>query len=169
MELILPEKRYYLSYADAINEYKNNCIDTYDFLDIEKYDIFQRINNFRLGINLPENYVLATYLWLVDNGEFIGEVSIRHSLTPDLLCFGGNIGYGVRFSEWGKGYGTIMLADALVYAKEVIGLEKALITCNDENIGSARVIEKNGGILQDKIKNVVTGKEILTRRYWIVL
>ena len=165
----MPSEKYYKSYVDAINEYKDNNIGSYAFLDVEKYNIFEQINNFRLGINLPENYVPATYLWLTDSEEFIGEISVRHSLTPDLLRFGGNIGYGVRFSKWNNGYGTMMLANALVYAKEIIGLDKVLLTCNDKNLRSARVIEKNKGILQDKVTNVFEGNEILTRRYWIAL
>lgn len=167
MELILPNKKYYQSYVDAINEYKEHNIDTYDFLDVNKPDIFKRIDNFRTGNDLPDNYVKATYLWLVDGDEFVGEVSIRHELTDSLLRFGGNIGYGIRHSQWNKGVGTIMLSMALDYAKKVIGLGKVLITCNDNNYASARIIEKNGGILQDKIINTIDGIDRTTRRYWI--
>lgn len=167
MELILPNKKYYQSYVDAINEYKEYNIDTYDFLDVNKPDIFKRIDNFRTGNDLPDNYVKATYLWLVDGDEFVGEVSIRHELTDSLLRFGGNIGYGIRHSQWNKGVGTIMLSMALDYAKKVIGLGKVLITCNDNNYASARIIEKNGGILQDKIINTIDGIDRTTRRYWI--
>lgn len=169
MDLIVPNKRYYESYVNAINEYREYSIDTYGFLDVTKYDIFKRINDFRTGNNLPDGYVRATYLWLIENNEFIGEISIRHDLTDSLMRFGGNIGYGVRYSQWNKGFGTKMLALALIYAKEVIGLDKVLITCNDNNYGSARVIEKNGGVLQDKIKNTVDGIDRLSRRYWIYL
>ena len=169
MKLIIPSEEYYSSYVDAINEYQTNNVTSHDFLDVEKYNIFEQITNFRDGTNLPAHYVRATYLWLIDDDEFVGKVSIRHSLTPDLLRYGGNIGYGIRYSKWNMGYGTIMLAKALLYAKETIGLDKALTTCNDDNIGSARVIEKNGGVLQDKIVNCIDGKEFLTRRYWISL
>lgn len=169
MELVTPSEKYYQSYIDAIEEYEQNNIDTYDFFDISKYDIFEKMEDYRTGRNLPEGYVKATYFWLVDNDEFIGEISIRHSLTDSLLRFGGNIGYGIRYSYWNKGIGTIMLSKALVYAKDVLGLNKVLITCNDNNFGSARVIEKNGGILQDKIINTIDGVDRLSRRYWIEL
>lgn len=169
MELIIPIKKYYQSYLDAINEHKQNNVHTYDFLDPSRYDIFQHIEKFRLGDNLPDKYVKATYLWLIDNDEFIGEVSIRHSLTEALLRFGGNIGYAIRYSKWNNGLGTMMLSKALIYAKETIGLNKVLITCDNNNIASAHVIEKNGGILQDKIINVIDGIERTTRRYWIDL
>lgn len=167
MKLILPSEKYYQSYIGAINEYQSNHVDTYEFLDVKSYNIFKRIEDFRNGNNLPDGYVKATYLWLIDDNEFIGEVSIRHSLTDSLLRFGGNIGYGIRFSKWNQGFGTMMLSMSLKYAKEVIGLDKVLITCNDNNYGSAHVIEKNGGILQDKIVNMIDGAEQLTRRYWI--
>ncbi len=169
MELVTPSEKYYQSYIDAIEEYEQNNIDTYDFFDISKYDIFEKMEDYRTGRNLPEGYVKATYFWLVDKDEFIGEISIRHSLTDSLLRFGGNIGYGIRYSYWNKGIGTIMLSKALVYAKDVLGLNKVLITCNDNNFGSARVIEKNGGILQDKIINTIDGVDRLSRRYWIEL
>lgn len=169
MELVIPSKKYYQSYVSAIDEYRRHNVTTYDFLDVNNCDIFQLIEDYRNGNNLPEGYVKGTYLWLTEGDEFLGEVSIRHSLTDSLLRFGGNIGYGVRFSRWNEGLGTVMLSKALIYAKDVIGLDRVLITCNDNNYGSAHVIEKNGGQLQDKIINTIDGKERLTRRYWIEL
>ncbi|MCE5235258.1 MAG: GNAT family N-acetyltransferase [Clostridiaceae bacterium] len=167
MELILPDRAYYESYLDAIGEYALNHVAACPFLDAAAYDIFERINDYRFGVNLPLGYVSATYLWLVDDGNFIGEISIRHSLTDALLRYGGNIGYGVRFSEWNRGAGTKMLSLALAYAKKELGLKKVLITCDDDNIGSARVIEKNGGVLENRVKNTIDGAEVMMRRYWI--
>lgn len=167
MKLVIPSKKYYSSYVEAIKEYNDHDVSTYQFLDVSNYNIFEKIENFRTGNNLPLGYVKATYLWLVDGDEFIGEISIRHSLTDSLLRFGGNIGYGIRYPKWNNGTGTSMLSMALKYAKEVIGLNKVLITCNDNNYGSARIIEKNGGLLQDKIVNAIEGAERITRRYWI--
>lgn len=169
MELVKPSEKFYQSYIEAIEEYQQNNIDTYDFFDVTKYDIFEKMENMHTGKNLPEGYVKATYFWLVDGDEFVGEISVRHSLTDSLLRFGGNIGYGIRYSYWNKGVGTIMLSKALEYAKDGLGLNKVLITCNDDNYGSARVIEKNGGVLQDKIINTIDGVTRLSRRYWIEL
>jgi len=167
VRLALPSREYLPSYLRAIKEYEKQKVDTYDFVDPRRCDIIKRADDFRNGRNLPEGWVSATSLWLVIGHEYIGEVSIRHALTDLLLRFGGHIGYAVRYSLWGKGYGTKMLAMALEYAKEVIGLQSVLITCNDDNGGSIRVIERNGGILQDKITNRVDGEERTTRRYWI--
>lgn len=145
---------------DAIAEYRAHGLDTTSFLGVGNNDFFARVTELREGRNLPKGYVAATYLWLVEGDEFLGEISIRHALTDALLRFGGNIGYAVRYSRWNTGVGTKMLTMTLEYAKNTLGLTKALVTCNDENIGSARVIEKNGGILQDKIENVINGKSI---------
>lgn len=169
MNLIIPSEKFYQSYADAIAEYKINHIKTYEFIDTSRSELFLQFEDFRLGRNLPKNYVKGTFLWLVDNNEFIGEISIRHNLTDALSRFGGNIGYGVRYSKLNMGYGTIMLSKTLRYAKEFIGLSKVLITCNDDNFGSIRIIEKNGGVLQNKIINIIDGVERMTRRYWIFI
>ncbi|MDI9540519.1 MAG: GNAT family N-acetyltransferase [Bacillota bacterium] len=81
---------------------------------------------------------------------------------------GGHIGYGIRYSEWNRGYGTKMLALALEKAKGM-HISPVLITCNDDNIASARVIEKNGFVLKDKILVSIDGKDYLTRRYWKII
>lgn len=168
MKIVYPNKKYIDSYKRAYKEFVENGIKTYTFDDPDKTNIVKKYYNNRHGINLKPSYVPATTFWLIDNDEFIGEISIRHKLTDSLLKYGGHIGYAIRYSSWNKGYGTKMLSLALKKAKQM-GLDKVLITCDDDNVGSARVMEKNGGVLQDKIKNIVNGKEIITRRYWINL
>ena len=61
-----------------------------------------------------------------------------------------------------------MLGMALERA-EKLGLKKVLITCNDDNFASIKVVEKNGAVLENKVTNKIKGKEVLTRRYWIEL
>lgn len=167
MELVYPSAEYLKSYREAIAEYHACGESHYAFRDPDSYDIFAYFEKFRSGEGLKPGYVRETYLWLVDGGEFVGEVSIRHSLTEKLLRYAGNIGYGVRYSRWGEGMGTKMLAMALNYARDELGMERALITCDDGNVGSARVIEKNGGVLWDRLENNVGGRPVITRRYWI--
>lgn len=170
MELTIPSELYYPSYVEATKEYHDHHVNTYIFLATTSCkDLLEQVENFRTGENLPDGYVKDTYLWLVDHKTFLGEVSIRHTLTDSLSRFGGNIGYGIRYSEWNKGKGTIMLSKALIYAKEIIGLDKVLLTCNDDNYSSQRIIEKNGGQLQDTITNTINGLPRQTRRYWIHL
>lgn len=120
-----------------------------------------------MNVTCPPNRVGEDKFWLVDEEKryFIGEIAIRHQLNDALAQRGGHIGYGVRYSEWNRGYGTKMLALALEKAKE-IHISPVLITCNDDNLASARVMEKNGFVLGDIIIVSADGEDHLTRRYW---
>ena len=129
--------------------------------DFDKY--LEKLANEEKGIGLKEGYVPATTLWLVNNEKFIGRVSIRHKLNDALMEYGGHIGYAIRPSERNKGYGTKILELALPLAKK-LGISKALITCDDDNPGSIKIIEKNGGVLEN---TSVSPEGKLKRRYWI--
>ena len=111
----------------------------------------------------PEGCVKATALFLLAGPKVVGTVQIRHTLNEELLEQGGHIGYGVRPSERRKGYGTKMLSLALAYCR-VLGIEKALVTCDKKNTGSAKVIVKNGGILENEPADFYGN---LVQRYWI--
>lgn len=167
MKLIRPDEAYFDSYRTAIEEYCVNEVTTYAFLDMPVQELLKYVDDIETGNNLPDGWVTSTYLWLVDGDEFLGEVNIRHDVNESLLLCGGHIGYGVRCSRWNQGIGSEMLRLALEYAREKLLLKEVLITCNDDNFGSARVIENNGGVLRDKIENIKNGKKVLTRRYWI--
>lgn len=170
LRLIQSCAEYLPSYIEACDEYAAHAVHTYAFTDPRITDTLAKFDRYREERDLPAGRVGSHFYWLVDDEtqRFIGEISIRHRLTPALERYGGHIGYGVRFSEWGKGYGTRMLRLALDEAT-VLGLDRVLITCDDDNIASARVMEKNGFTLADKIPNTIGGKAIITRRYWKTL
>jgi len=91
-------------------------------------------------------------------------VRVRQQLTEHLLQIGGHIGYDIRPSKWGKGYGNKILALGLQKAKEM-GIEKVRITCDVDNVASRKIIEKNGGVLDSEIPNPETG--VNKARFWI--
>lgn len=97
----------------------------------------------------PEGFVPSTTLWWADGDAFLGRISIRHYLNDDLSEIGGHIGYDIRPTARRQGHATAMLAAALPRAA-ALGIEKALITCDADNIGSRKVIERNGGVLEDQ-------------------
>lgn len=116
--------------------------------------------------HLPEGWVPASTYWLVtDSQKVVGAVNIRHSLTEGLLHAGGHIGYGIRPSERRKGYATKLLALSLSKARE-LGIQRALVVCDESNLGSEKVIRNNGGI-QDTSFIDENGNVIL--RFWIDL
>ena len=168
MRLVYPSKKYLKSYQEAYQEYQEHKVDTYILDNPDEVDVIKKHYNYRKGIDLIPGRVVQTTYWLVEGDKFIGQIGIRHSLNDSLLKYGGHIGYGIRYSCWGKGYGTKMLALALKKAKQM-GLNKVLITCNDDNFGSRKVIERNNGKLENIIENTIDGKKVQTRRYWIEL
>ncbi|GAA0116635.1 GNAT family N-acetyltransferase [Clostridium senegalense] len=156
IKLIEANEKYLKSYIEAYDEYEDNHVTTYAFNDARSYDIFVKYDNYKNERNLKPNRVGASYFWLVDDEKdlFIGEISIRHNLTDALLQYGGHIGYGIRYSEWNKGYGTFMLKLALEKAKEM-DISRILITCDDDNYASAKIMENNDMVLQDKVENLI--------------
>ena len=171
MELVYPQEKYLASYREAYAE--EMASDDPEKMLVEPDRAIEKAKKERRGEGLPEGYVPATTLWLVDGKRFIGRVNIRHRLVPHLLQFGGHIGYMIRPSERGKGYGRLQLAMALDYCRSqlngILDRDEVLVTCDDDNIRSAKVIEANGGVLENKVENFEDGRHILTRRYWIKL
>lgn len=116
----------------------------------------------RLGINLPEGRVPATFFIAEVDGKLVGRSSIRHELNTFLRNYGGHIGYGVRPEFRRQGYATEILRQSLTYIRG-IGVGDVLITCLDENVGSSAVIERCGG----QLENIVDFEGKPLRRYWI--
>jgi predicted acetyltransferase len=104
--------------------------------------------------------------WLIDQGKLLGVLNIRHRLSSFLERYGGHIGYQTNPKVWGQGYGKYLLAQGLHHAREQHGLAQALVTCNDDNIGSVKIIEANGGReFRITPHPFVAGK--LLRLYWV--
>jgi len=122
-----------------------------------------------LSIPVEPGRVHADYWWIAErqpggDTAILGAITLRHELNDFLTEAGGHIGYGVRPSARRRGVASWALGEVLRRAK-TRRLDRVLITCDDTNVGSARTIERNGGILED-IRNTPLGR---TRRYWISL
>jgi len=105
--------------------------------------------------------VPVTTLWYADGATYLGTVIVRHQLTPELTRCGGHIGYQIAPRHRRQGHATAMLAAALAYCRDTLGLTRVLITCDETNTASRRVIEGNSGILE----NTLDGE----CRYWVDL
>lgn len=88
--------------------------------------------------------------WWVDGDTYLGRVAFRHRLTPSLLTWGGHIGYGVRPGARRRGHATGMLRAALPVAHHELGIDPVLVTCDDTNTASRKVIEACGGIFENQ-------------------
>ncbi|MDM5155678.1 GNAT family N-acetyltransferase [Bacillus sp. DX1.1] len=130
------------------------------------HTMVQELLDAEQGKNLPEGWVPDSTYWLVTNDKkIVGAVNIRHSLTEHLFNAGGHIGYGIRPSARRKGYATKLLALSLKKTKE-LGVTKALIVCDESNIGSEKTILHNGGLRDN---DFIEEDGNIVRRYWINL
>jgi len=128
-------------------------------------DYLQALVDRRLGVNVSSDFVPATFLFAFVEARIIGRISIRHSLNEQLERVGGHIGYVVVPEFRRRGHATEILRQGLEIARAQLGIERVLLTCDDDNLGSIRAIEKNGG----KLENVIVGPNLPKpkRRYWI--
>ena len=132
-----------------------------DFHDFEYY-----LENLEIKEEAEDGRVPDTTLFCLDKDRniFVGAVNIRHYLNEGLLLTGGHIGDGIRPSERRKGYATAMIALALEECKK-LGIDRVLMSCDKENIGSAKSIIRNGGVLENEVEE----DGHLEQRYWIQL
>jgi predicted acetyltransferase len=159
-----------VAFRAAILEFRSVDPDFYfafqfdDGADFAQY--VRKVQAWSRGEELPSTFVPNTYLIAVVGADIVGRLSIRHQLNDFLTRVGGHIGYGVVPRHRRKGYGRAMLGQGLGFAR-AIGLDRVLVTCDDDNEPSRKIIEANGGVLE----NVVQAPDLARpkRRYWIAL
>lgn len=108
--------------------------------------------------------VPSTLLMAELDDEIIGRASVRFSLNEWLAWHAGHIGYGVLREHRHQGYAPEILQQALVVAR-AHGVDRVLVTCRDDNIPSAKVIEVCGGVLEQVVP--ASAEDVAFRRYWI--
>lgn len=127
-------------------------------------DYLRRVDRLRRGEEgLARPFVPWTDGYGVVDEVVVGRVSVRHRLTQSLTQVGGHIGYGVRPQYRRRGYATTLLRAGLAIARD-LGIDRALVTCNDDNVASAAVIERCGGVLENVVQIPDAGSK---RRYWV--
>lgn len=129
------------------------------------YDDFEYyLNHLEVKENNNEGLVPSSVFFCLDEDRniMVGAIDIRHYLNEYLLNYGGHIGDGIRPSERRKGYATKMIGLALEECRK-LNMDKVLLVCDKDNIGSAKSIINNGGIIENEV--LEGGK--LIQRYWI--
>ena len=167
-----------LKLIKASNKYKEKIIDMleewyaskekivpYSIRKIDYHDFDYYCNNLDVKEN-SNNLVPDSTFFCIDEDRniVVGAINIRHYLNESLLLNGGHIGDGVRPSERRKGVATKMISLALQECKK-LGIDKVLLVCDKKNIGSAKSIINNGGVLE----NEILVNDVIEQRYWIKL
>jgi predicted acetyltransferase len=181
VELAQPHARFHRSFLAAVDEFLALGEERYAGLlslagddgfegicftraSLEDPREFQRLVDYRLNDALPDSprpagWVPCTTRWLAHGDEYLGAINLRHSLDhPQLRDEGGHIGYAVRPTARRRGYAADALRQ-MVRIAGAMGISRVLVTCDLDNIASARTIESGGGVYEGDLN----GK----RRYWI--
>lgn len=162
-----------LSYSEDIMAYKKEMLDNHDSFDgtscLENYDNakawLEHLDTMSSVATCPKEFVTSTtYLGVrLSDNKIVGMIDLRHHINhPVLSVWGGHIGYSVRPSERRKGYAKAMLNLVLKEAKNY-NIQKVLVTCHYDNLGSNKTILANRGVFEKTIE--VEGE--LINRYWI--
>jgi predicted acetyltransferase len=169
IQLVPPTERFRESFLQGLREFRAEGLAWWigGDLDIAEPDFAAYVamkladSARRTKTRLP-----TTHLWAVTEEQFVGRISIHHELNAALRVAGGHIGYDTVPSFRGRGVATEMLRQALPLAR-ALGLTAVLLTCDDTNVASIRVIEKNAGSLRETL--ALDRNRPLKRYYWIRL
>lgn len=175
LRLVLPDTKFWDSYVEALREgyqFGSRPIPTEEQIKGYENDPLAHLEslNRQGGFFTPEDGIERkrvpdnTY-WLIDSDEFIGAINIRYELNDFLEKYAGHAGYGVRPSKRRQGYARKMLGLALSKLKER-DVFYVMVTADEVNIASWKVIEANGGVLDGTIKSIYEEGQT-TRQYWI--
>ena len=161
-------------YASQIADYRQEMLDAGSSMDgtgslkvmENPYDYIAKCRNYEKKETLPEGRVIATQFLFIrrSDSKIVGMIQVRHYFNEYLEKYSGHIGYSVRPSERRKGYAKTMLKMALPFCNS-IGLDKVLITCNEDNEGSERTIRANGGVYESTIYEPDEGRNL--KRFWV--
>ena len=133
--------------------------------DMTYVDFLRVLEDHRAGRGLPPDVAPSSFLFAFDHGRIVGRASIRHRLTPQLGKIAGHIGYAVLPEFRNRGYATQILQASVRFAHNELRLDRVLVTCDDDNAASIRVIEKNDGVFEDIHQDATLRRP--KRRYWI--
>lgn len=169
LDLVAPDARLRDSYRGLVAEFAAAAEKLVPFVlafDNRDFDaMLAQLDACSRGTGLPDGFVAHSTFWLVeDDTHVMGVSNIRHALTPSLLREGGHIGYGIRPSARGRRLGAEILRRSLQRARG-LGIRDVLVTCGADNVASARVIRRNGGVLESEA--FLPERNEIVQRYWI--
>lgn len=128
-------------------------------------DFVQDQREHRYARGLPGDWPPGSQLAAVDGNVLVGRVSLRYALTNSFVAeHAGHVGYAVLPAWRRRGYATAMLGQALILLRAE-GVDRVLVTCSPDNVGSRRVIESHGGRFE-RVADALDGEGPVLR-FWI--
>jgi predicted acetyltransferase len=169
LQLVAPTERYRESFLRGLREFRHEGLPWHVAVDLEAVERdFAGYVAGKLAESTPPagRIIPKTHLWAIAEEQFVGRISIHHELNDALRAEGGHIGYDTVPPFRGRGAAAEMLRQALPVARS-LGLKEVLLTCDDTNAASIRVIERNGGSWRET--KSLDANRPMKRYYWITL
>ncbi len=173
LKLIARNELFLNQYKEYCQEFHDHKIDTFIPMRPEKVTKkwFRDTLDYylRREQGLIEGQPKSICLWAVDDSKFIGEFQLRPDLNERIESTIGSVGYSVRITEQGKGYGKLILGEGIEYARK-LGLDKLILLIDESNKPSRSLCESFDGVYYDTILvEQNDGSSTKTCRYWIHL
>lgn len=167
IKLVLPSFEYENSYNKFIKEIiANGEVEKLGnaYRENETYnEMLTRVHNRKNGINITTNDVPSTIYFILQDNEVVGTIDLRSYLNKSYFYKFGHVAYIIKPSYRNKGIATKALAEAIKIYKN-LNVNKILLVCYKENIGSCKVIEKNNGYLEREYSDE---NNKIIQRFWI--
>ncbi|MDQ0276226.1 putative acetyltransferase [Arthrobacter silviterrae] len=172
LKLADPAATFHKSWIEAKTEWPDGHQDGSGIRLGDRFETTEEFEAWIERLTIPEDPAMlfsgvqvdTSRFWIVEHETYLGAIELRHVLTPFMLEAVGHIGYSIRPTARGRGIASWALKAILPHARS-IGLTRVLLTFDEQNLPSARTIEKNGGVLED-VRSTEIG---VKRRYWIDL
>ena len=166
-EFTIHDKEKLFEMIDEISNYDGNYEGLTNISNVNNYEEFLlKLDNNKYQERIKPDYSPQTTFGVFVNEQLVGGFNVRHILKGNLINHGGHIGYLIRPSMRGKGYGTKLLELALEEAFR-LGIRRVLVTCRKENVASAKVIINNNGVYENDYYE--ENNNTVYERYWINL
>ncbi len=143
-----PSEKYEESFFQAMAEFKDEGNPQVpDGMTKEEFPAYvQKLHDQSVGKNLKEGHMPSKEFWIIDADGYAGRIILGLSYAPDPDRLGNHVGYAVRPSKRRKGYATQALQFLLDEARK-LNIDKLMPICDEDNVASRKVIERNGGVL----------------------
>jgi len=171
LQFVLPHERYRESFLCAYEELSDAQKSDWIYLgpDGSAELIYKRFEEYVAMLHdreqiPPPHFVRGRTYWAIDGNDVVGRIGLRFELNAFLANYGGHIGYIVRTSARRRGVASAMLAHVLA-TPEAKRIGKLLLTCDEDNAASERVIRKNGGVYESMV--YPEGRCLGKKRFWI--
>ncbi|MBM3289252.1 MAG: GNAT family N-acetyltransferase [Candidatus Hydrogenedentes bacterium] len=173
LQFALPDVRYRASFLSAYEEMSGRERNDWIYLGPDGTEdiIYDRFAEYvsllcTRETEAPVHFVCGRTYWAIERDRVVGRIGLRFELNTFLANYGGHVGYIVRPSARGRGVAKAMLAHVLT-TPQARAIGKLLVTCDEDNVVSERVILANGGVYESTV--YPEGRPVGKKRFWITV